>query len=406
MEILIVSQCYYPDDFRINDISRQLAADGHTVHVLTGLPDYATGRVPQAYRRHRRRRETIDGVDVIRVPVIARRQGMIFRALNYLSFVVSGCLWARFCRVKADAVFSYETSPVLQVRPAITFHRRRKVPLVIHCCDIWPACLKVWGVKESSLLYRFMTGESRRIFGAGDRVAISSAPFRAYLRTVNGVADGKIVELPQHAEDLYADIAGTYEENGCTDFLFAGNVGSAQNVGCLVEAADALRRLTDKPFHVHIVGDGSARAACETLARERRLEDWVTFHGKHPLAEMSRFYRLADCFVLTMQGGEVGEFTLPAKWQGYISAGKPVLAAASGICAEMTALAGCGESVPAGDGAALAEAMCRVMDDPEEYRARGLAGRRYYEENYTKERFMSRLYAILEEVLSSETGKR
>lgn len=399
MEILVVSQFYYPDEFRINDITRQMAVDGHTVHVLTGLPDYATGRVPKGYRRFRRRHETVDGVDVIRVPIVARRHGVMFRALNYLSFVVSGQLWARFCSLKADVVLSYETSPVLQVLPAISFHKRRRVPLVIYCCDIWPECLKVWGVGERHPLFRFIKWLSRRIFNAGDRVAITSTPFRRYLQTVNDVPTEKIVELPQHAEDCYAEMAGVYEENDCTDFLFAGNIGAAQNVDCLVRAADALRQQTDKPFHVHIVGDGTERESCELLANTLQLDKYVTFHGKHPLEAMESFYRQADCFVLTMSAGGVGNYTLPAKWQSYISAGKPVVAAADGACAEMTARVDCGDCVPAGDSAALAAAMRRVMDDPAAYRRRGENGRRYYEENYTKERFMSSLYAIFREVM-------
>ncbi|MBO5796803.1 MAG: glycosyltransferase family 4 protein [Clostridia bacterium] len=397
MDILVVSQFYYPDEFRVNDITRRLAADGHTVHVLTGLPDYATGRVPQEYRRGRRRRETVDGVDIIRVPIVARRQGMIFRMLNYLSFVVSGKLYARFMKLKPDVVFSYETSPVLQVMPAITAAKRRRVPLIIYCCDIWPECLKVWGIKESSLLFRYIKRLSRRIFNKGDRVAITSEPFREYLQTVNEVPAEKIVLLPQHAEDTFGEVAGVYEENGCTDFVFAGNIGAAQSVDTIVRAAAALGGLTDKPWQVHIVGDGTARLDCEDLARQLGVTDRVIFHGKHPLQEMVRFYKLADCFLLTMSGNGVGNATLPAKWQGYISAGKPIAVSADGVCADMTALVDCGCSAPADDGEALAAVMKQMMDNPARCREQGLKGRRYYEENSTIDIFMERLYALLDE---------
>lgn len=404
MRILVVSQFYHPDEFRINDITRQMAADGHTVHVLTGLPDYTTGRVPKDYRFFRRRRETVDGVHIHRVPIIARRHGVFFRVLNYLSFVLFGCLWAWFCGVKADVVFSYETSPVLQVMPAIAFAKRRRLPLVIYCCDIWPECLKVWGVKEQHPLFRYMKRKSRDIFNAGDRVAISSLPFREYLQTVNEVPDAKIVELLQHAEDLFADIAGEYQENGVVDFLFAGNIGAAQNVDCIVRAADVLRRQNAKPFHIHIVGDGSERAACEQLANQLQVADRVTFHGKHPLQEMKRFYRLADCFLLTISAGSVGMATLPAKWQGYISAGKPVVSAAGGACAVMTERAECGLCVPPNDDVALAKAMCQVMEDPASYRVCGLNGRRFYEQNCTRELYMRRLYALFDEVVREKAA--
>ena len=398
MDILVVSQFYYPDEFRVNDITRQLAADGHTVHVLTGLPDYATSRVPKEYRFGRKRRETVEGVDILRVPIIARRHGMIFRVLNYLSFVIAGRLKARFCSLRPDVILSYETSPVLQVLPAITMHRRRRVPLIIYCCDIWPECLKVWGVQESSPVFKYIKRLSRKIFNAGDLVAITSEPFRTYLREVNEVPEEKIVELPQHAEDVYGDLVGTYEDNGCVDFLFAGNIGAAQNVDVIVRAAALLRDKTGENWQVHLVGDGSEKAACEQLAADLGVTDRVTFHGKFPLCEMERFYRLSDCFLLTISGDDVGRMTLPAKWQGYISAGKPVLASADGATARMMELADCGDSTPAGDAEALAAAMGRVIADPAAYRAKGLNGRRYYEEHFTKERFMHRLYELIDQV--------
>lgn len=396
MNILVVSQFYDPDDFRINDVTKALAADGHKVLVVTGLPDYATGRIPKPYRFLRRRREMIDGVSIVRVPIVARRRGVFFRALNYLSFVVSGSLYTLFTRFRADVVFSCETSPVLQTLPAIVYQKRRKKPLVLYCCDIWPECLKVWDVEESDWLFRWMHAVSRYIYGQGDIVPISSPPFRPYLREVNGIPDEKMVDLPQHAEDLYGDIMGRYEENGCVDFLFAGNIGAAQNVACLIRAASLMDR--ERSFCVHIVGDGSERAACEELVEHFGLQSHVVFHGKHPLSEMVPFYRLADCFVLTMMGGGVGDATLPAKIQSYLSAGKPIVGAADGISAHMIEEAGCGLCVPADDSVALAQAMTRVLDNSEQYRERGLCGRRYYEENYTKEIFMKRLYRILEQV--------
>ena len=396
MNILVVSQFFYPDDFRINDIAKELAADGHHVEVLTGLPDYATSRIPSEYRFFRKRKETVDGVHITRVPTIARRRGILFRMLNYLSFVISGCLYARFCKFRADVVLSCETSPVLQVMPAITYKKRRHVPLVIYCCDIWPECLKVWGVKESSLLFRLMHKRSNRIFQSGDVVPYSSLPFHAYLRDVNGMPEDKLVYLPQHAEDMFCPNASGVGD-GRVHFGFAGNIGAAQQVDCLVRAAALLP--TDKPFMVHIFGDGSERENCERLAEELGVTERVVFRGKFPVTAMPRLYSELDCFILTMMGGGVGSATLPAKMQGYISAGKPVLAAADGASADFISQVDCGLSVPAGDSEGLAQAMLQVIDDPAAFRRKGENGRRYYEENFTKDIFMKRLYAILDKVI-------
>lgn len=398
MKILVVSQCFYPDDFRVNDIVDSLVREGHTVRVLTGLPDYATSRVPKDYRFFRKRRERWHGAEIVRMPTAARRRGVFFRAWNYVSFVFWGVLYARFCRFHADVVFSYQTSPVLQAIPACSYKKRTGVPLVLYCCDLWPESLKAWNVRETDFLFRRIRKISRRIYGACDTVAVTSRPFRGYLEKVDGVADGRIVYLPQHAEDLYADICGRYEENGCVDFLFAGNVGAVQDVGCLIRAAAAIR--TDKAFRVHIVGGGSELEACRALAQDCGAADRVVFHGKFPQNEMRRFYKMADCFLLTLRGGDFIGRTLPGKTQGYLSAGKPVAAAIDGAAAELIGEADCGERVPAGDAAGLAGAMTKIIENMDAYRKKGLNGRRYYEEHFTKEIFMRSLDRLFDDAVS------
>lgn len=397
MNILVVSQCFYPDDFRINDIVDALVKEGHTVRVLTGLPDYAASRVPKEYRFFRRRRETWRGAAVIRVPTVSRRSGVIFRALNYVSFVFWGWLVVRFGKRDAEVVFSYQTSPVLQSVPAAAYRKRTGAPLVLYCCDLWPESLKAWNVGERHPLFRLMRRVSRRIYRQADTLAITSAPFREYLREVNGVEDDRIVYLPQHAEDLYADISGEYEENGCVDFLFAGNIGAVQNVDCILRAAALVKQKNPGFFRVHIVGSGSELENCRRLADELFLGDVVTFHGRFPQSEMKRFYKLADCFLLPLRGGDFIGMTLPAKAQGYLSAGKPILAAADGAAAGMIRDADCGEAAPAGDASGLAAAMERVIADPDGYRTKGRNGRRFFEQNYTKEIFMESLNRLLRE---------
>lgn len=390
MNITIVSLYYAPEDFRITDIAKALAADGHRVRVITGLPDYANPYIPKEYRFFRRRREVLDGVSVTRIPIIARRKGLFFRVLNYLSFVVSGWIYTRFCSKKTDIVISYETSPVTQILPAISLANRAGVPLLIYCLDIWPACLKAWNVTETHPLFRLMHRVSRAIYRKGDLVAISSPAFRKYLRDYNGVDEEKIVDLPQHAEDIYADIAGRFEPHEGLHFLYAGNIGAVQRVDVLVRAAALVT--SDIPFYIHIVGDGSEKEACEQLARQLGVSDKVIFHGRHPLSEMPRFYTMADCFLLTISGDEIGSLTLPAKLQGYMSAGKPIVASAAGATAEVVEAAGCGWHCPPGDPEQLARTLQQAIENRAAFARLGENGRRYFNAHFTKDIFMERLY--------------
>ncbi len=395
MHIVVFSMMYAPDDFKINDIVLELIRQGHSVKVVTGLPDYATSHIPGEYRWFRKRHEKMVRYEVRRLPIIARRHGVLFRMFNYLSYVVSGSIYALFCRKKdTDAILVYETSPIFQAIPALIFKKLAHRPLTLYCCDVWPACVQAWNVSEHSFFYRFSLRASRFIYRRCDTVAVSSRPFIPYLHEVCGVDKERMPYLPQHAEDLYSDICGVYEEDGCTDFLFAGNIGAVQDVECIIKATARLPG--ELPFKVHIVGAGSNLNACKQLVEQLSLQNKVVFHGRHPQSQMPRYYKMADCMLLTLRGGDMIGETLPAKAQSYLSVGKPIVGAIDGAGREMIIEADCGEGVPAGDNEALAAAMRRVIEHPAVYRQKGQNGRRFFEENYTKALFMQRLMALLQ----------
>lgn len=394
MKIWVVTQFYYPDNFRINDIGSELVRQGHTVSVLTGLPDYTTSRIPQEYRWLKKRHETINGVKITRVPTIARRQGIMWRMVNYFSFSLSSSLYALYADKNVDSIFVYGMSPIFQALPAIVFKKRTKKKLVLYCCDLWPESMKAWGIQESNPVFKAVKWISGWIYRQCDIVAITSTPFRSYLTTVCGVDDQKIVYLPQHAEDDYADIACQYEDNDCIDFVFAGNIGSVQNVDIILRASAKIN--VDKHFMVHIVGDGSELENCKQLATELNLNSNIIFHGRYPLSEMKQFYKITDCFLLTLRSGDFIGKTLPAKAQGYLCAGKPIVASIDGAGREMIEESDCGEVVAASDVDGLALSMTKVIDNFDFYKTKGKNGRKFYEQNYTKEIFMRHLLNILE----------
>ncbi len=394
MNIIIVSQCFYPDNFRINSIAEELVRQRHCVKAITGLPDYATSRIPQEYKWFKKRREKYCGAQVIRVPTIARHKGVIFRALNYGSFILSSCLYALFCSTKSvDSIFVYQTSPVFQAIPAIILKHRTHKKLVLYCGDLWPESLKAWNIGENSFLFKIVLKISKKIYNACDKVAITSTPFRKYLTEVCDVADDKIEYLPQHCDDLYADICNQFIDNGCIDFVFAGNIGSVQNIDCIIHAAELIP--PDRNYRIHIVGDGSELDNCKSLVDDIGLQDKIFFYGRYPLKEMKSFHQMADCFLLTLRGGSFIGQTLPSKVQAYLCAGRPILGAIDGAAQIVIEEADCGECVPAGDYKALSEKMSLVIDNFELYRQKGLNGRKFYEDHYTKDIFMKALFNLL-----------
>lgn len=392
MKILVVGQYFYPDNFRINEIAQELVKRGHRVTVLTGLPDYATGRVPKEYRHGRRRRETIEGVEVIRVPIIARRTGVLWRALNYLSFLISSSLYVSFHKLDCDVVFCYQTSPVSMAQAAVKAKKKTGKKLVLYCLDIWPECLKAWRVSESSPLFKVVHRYSRYIYGRCDTIAISSKPFREYLTRVNGVKDEKIVYLPQHTDEVVQE-KGIGPGLSGINLAFGGNIGSVQDVECIVKATSLVKDIPN--LTVHIFGDGSNLEACRALAREGELGDRLRFYGRVAREELKKYYLDMDAFLLTLKAeGSIG-LTVPAKLQEYMAWGKPILGAIGGAAAEIIEEASCGHCVAASDSDALAATIRLFVSEQSGWREMGERAGEYYRSHFTKENFLSHLEEML-----------
>lgn len=368
LRILVVTQCFYPDIYAVNDIVEEMVKRGHKVTVLTGLPDYTTSKIPPEYRHGKRRHEHYKGADVYRVQTIARHHGPIWRSLNYLSFVVTGSLraWTQdFTKTEAgfDVIYVWEVSPVTMAVPAIRLAKRYRKPLFLYCMDIWPECVKAMGITESNPAFPIIHAWSRLIYNACDHIAVSSKPFFTYLEKMNRVPLSRMSYLPQYADDALLLSDFTKQPDGHVDFLFIGNIGKAQKLDCLIRAMSVFREKKDDSSSVankvtlHIVGGGSDEERIRELAHRLGLTDRIRFYGPKPAAEAAQYYKKADVCVLTLDGStHIGD-TLPGKLQTYMAAGKPVIAAANGATKEIIEESRCGICTPAGDDRALGEAL-------------------------------------------------
>ena len=395
MKIQVISEYAYPDNFRVNEIIETLTGMGHGVRLITGLPDYANGYVPAEYKRFKNRKEYALGAEIIHIPSIERRTGVVRRILNYMSFMVNSSLYALFSSKRDfDVIFVNETSPIFQLLPGIIWKKKTGKKLVLYCYDLWPESMKAWNVTENNLMYRITKKFCVWLYSKCDVIAITSRPFSEYLVNECRVPDEKIYYLPQFATDEFADIAASYEENNCIDFLFAGNVGAVQNLDVILDAVSLVK---EEGYLVHIVGDGSELVRLMQKAKDLQLEDKIVFHGRFPASEMKRFYAMADCFLATLRGGDFIGKTLPAKVQSYLSVGKPIIGAIEGAGADTIRDACCGEAVNPNDAEGLAEIIRHVITDFEKYKQSGKNARTFYEKNYTKEIFMANLLNLLGE---------
>lgn len=388
MKILVVCQYYYPEQFRINDICEQLVIEGNSVTVLTGLPNYPKGEIPNEYKRGKRRKEEINGVNVVRSFEVARGKGAIRLALNYLSYMFSASLKILLMKKDFDLIFVYQLSPVTMVFPAIIAKKITKSPLYLYSCDIWPDSMKNIISDENNLVYKLIKRFSTYLYSKCDGVGITSKPFFQYFNEVHYIPKDKISYIPQHAEESYLSI-NEPEDNGVTDFVFMGNIGIAQDIDCIL---DAVQQLKDKlNFKVHFVGDGSYLENSKIIVKENGLSNHVVFHGRHPLDDMPKFYMIADACLLTLKGNSLVGLTMPSKLQGYMAAGRPVIGAINGSAQEVIRDSKCGICVNASDSKELAKAMGDFIENQYKYINCGDNGRKYFMENFTKKIYMEKL---------------
>lgn len=401
MEILVVSQYYWPEPFPLNDICEHLVQRGHMVHVVTGVPNYPMGTIYQDYRRGKRRKETHNGVEISRTFTIGRRNNIFFRLLNYYSYAISSSIYTYNMSRDFDVVYINQSSPVMMAYAAYAYARKRRKRVILYCMDLWPASLAAGGINEKSLIYKYYGWISKRLYRKADRILISSKQFEVYLSEKFGISKEKMVYHPQYADDQFSLASRMNKEDpSFIDLVFAGNTGIAQNLNTLIEAAVLLRE--HKQIRWHIVGDGSELGKLKSMAAELNAHN-VIFHGRRPMNEMPEYYGFADAMIVTLTDDPFISMTLPHKVQTYMAAGKPVIAAANGEIASVIQDAQCGYCAKAQDSEGLAQAVLRFMADPNK-KMLGENARRYYEQHFDKKQFMDRLEKELKE--QAQAGKR
>jgi glycosyltransferase involved in cell wall biosynthesis len=393
MKILYISQYYYPEQFQINDIAPALVNKGHQLTVLCGLPNYPQGKIYPEYRNKKKRKEIIDGVEVIRCWQIARGRNPISLMLNYISFVVSGKKAVKKLNEKFEVVLSYQLSPVTMALPAIQYKKMYNVPLLLYCLDIWPESALAHLKFKKGLLYKVIERISSKIYNKCDKILVTSYPFIQYLHKQNGVPNEKIGYLPQHADTSMLDMDLTADKNEIADFLYAGNLGAGQRIDVLIKAAKVLGQ--SNKYKLHIVGDGSKRSELEAMVKEYCLEKNVIFYGYQKRADMPAFYKKADVLLISLRGNNAVGNTMPGKLQTYMTTGKPILGAINGAANEIISEAECGKCVASGDYKGLAALMLDYIKHPDEYAHCGENAKRFFKENFTLEKYIEGLESEL-----------
>lgn len=410
MRILVVSQYYWPEGFRINDLVQSLKKQGCDVDVLTGQPNYPEGVIFPGYKAWSCGKEECSGTKIYRVPLFPRgSKSAIKLALNYLSFVISGLLLAPWLlrKNKYDVIFVYAPSPILQAIPAIFLGWLKNCGVIVWVQDLWPESLSATGYVRSTRILDLVEKLVKFIYRHTDLLLVQS---EAFIAKVAILAPGKRIEYYPNSVDasfvaptdvVPPDIAGLGEG---FPIVFAGNIGAGQAVEVIIEAATLLREHTDIRFIV--VGQGSRRDWMSKAAQERGLTN-LYLPGRYPVELMPGLMQNAEALLVTLADEPIFEATIPSKVQAYMAAGKPILACLNGEGARLVQKSGAGLTCPAEDAQGLADSILTLYKMTNVERAQmGASGRRYFKEHFDQDMLTKQLMDHFRVVSESGEGRQ
>jgi len=410
VKLLIVSQYFWPEDFRINELALALKDRGHAVTVLTSTPNYPEGVVHAAYAADPAAFGTYGGVEVIRVPQMARGFSRFRLVANYLSFALSASVLGPWKLRKRpfDAVFVFQTSPVTVGIPGGLIARLKNAPMVMWILDCWPETLAAIGVGSGRLAQAAVGWLVRAIYASATLLLGQSEGFAQNVGRY-GRAD-KFRHFPNWVEAQYqpADASLVAEmplaADGKFNVVYAGNIGEAQDFQAIAAAADRLR---DDPVEFLIVGDGRDLERSQADIAARGLETTVRFAGRFAPSRMQGFFDQADALLVSLKADPLFALTVPGKVQTYLAAGKPIVGMLDGEGQAVIHEAGAGLIVASGDAAGLVEAIRTLQRlSPEERARMGEAGQAYARSRYDRDTLINRLENWLAEAIRHHDGAR
>ena len=404
MNILIVTQYFWPEPFRINDFAVEMVKKGHSVTVLTGFPNYPEGKFYDNFLKDKKKYDNLQGVNIVRVPLSARGYSRISLAMNYITFFVSSITFG-FIKLRNknfDIIFVNQLSPVFVGITGFLFAKIKRKPLVMWVLDLWPeSFFAVTGNKSKVLLHLFAS-LSKWIYSRCDVLLASSEGFLPRLKEMT---DGRspVYYFPNWAEEVFenynAEEKGkSLQSKNTLNVMFAGNVGDAQNFEVVLAAAEILNK-EKLPVCWFIVGSGSRLSWLKEQVTKRNLSHCFKFLGRRDVKQVPKLLSQADCLLIILKGDPIYSITVPGKLQSYLALGKPIIASLAGEGAAIISKTKCGFVSDPLDPRGLADNLIKMvatsLDSREEM---GKNGRFAYDKNFRRDVTLSKVEKILKSV--------
>ncbi|MBQ0083331.1 MAG: glycosyltransferase family 4 protein [Clostridiales bacterium] len=398
--ILIISQYFFPESFRINDICQELVKRGYKITVLTGIPNYPDGKFFSGYNWFKKRREVWEGIEIIRIPIVSRGKSNIRLILNYYSFVVSGFFWNLFTKLNADMVFTFEVSPMIQAKIGIWYAQKHKVPNYLYVQDLWPDNLEIVGGIHNKVILAHYWKMSNKIYKNYTNILATSQSFVEEIENRMQKNAEKVVYWPQYAEDFYVPTKcrNVYEilNNEKFKIVFTGNIGYAQGLEILPKTALHLKDKGISDICFVIVGNGRYKEHLIAETCDLGVEKMFLFMERQPSDAIPNILSSCDVAFVSFMNNALFEKTIPAKLQSYMACGMPIIGSASGETERIINEANCGQCAQIGNVKELVQAIENIRNS--DLKLMSCNSRNYYLKNFDKRILMDRLITLLESI--------
>lgn len=332
-KILIVTECFYPEEFKINDIAFSWQNNGYDVDVLTLVPTYPLGRIFPGYKNSFFTKETYNGVNIFRLPAITGyRESIIKKIFKYVNFMVLGSIFSIIIGKRYDYIFGYNLGSLTNMFPAVIIYKIYKKPTMFWVQDVWPDSVYAYGFKKTKILSTLLDMFVKFMYHNLSSIAISSKGFETKLKPY--VKKGlDFCYAPNWADDLDMNMGPVeLSKTKKVHFTFAGNIGKVQNLENVINSFCLLPPSYKNKSQLNIIGDGSA---LKKLKKNTSGNPNIIFHGKKVRKDMAKYYKASDFLIISLIDKPIFSLTVPAKTQTYIAAKKPILAIINGEVADI-----------------------------------------------------------------------
>ena len=365
-KILIVTECFYPEEFKINDIAISWMSRGYSVDVLTLFPTYPIGKVYDGYSNRLFYRDSYNGINIFRLYAITGyKTSIIKKIMKYMNFMILGTMFSVINGYKYNYVFGFNLGSLTDMFPAVVIRKLYNKPVLLWVQDVWPDSVYAYGFKKTKVLSYVLDKFVSFIYNNVTSIAISGRGFEKKIKPY--IREDMIFNyLPNWADELDMDLGAVkLSEQEKIHFTFAGNVGKVQNLDTIITSFMELPTLYKKKAQLNIIGDGSS---LNDLKRIVATEQSVVFHGKQRRSSMASFYKASDFLIISLIDKPIFSVTVPAKTQTYISAKKPILGIIKGDTADIINDNNLGVCADPTDSKQITRVFSECIDMPEEER--------------------------------------